>query len=367
MKYGKYDLHKSSTNPPVGTSYSWYYRKCDNVFFTAQKTKLLKRSTSDSTIFSDYTNQICLFEKEILRYKKCRKLVSDVGKNNCVKNNSRNIKPVRMQPFTGNFFYGKSLPGYEYIAKTEEKITYLPDSDAVTASEDMTVESLTTPAPTIVDAPEMVTNPIFGCLDTDIQSTEYFTSSVTSKDSQLNSSTCTELRNTMNIDNDSKDMLYNILKDYKRIMKEWNYTVNDHCSGVSHNIQCKKRSTIYRESNTDSYVRSLHSTFSCRNSNRCFQPSTSYDYNFPYTQKSQRSRYDERKTKSLNRNQMFNNWTSTLQNLKKKTKFWKVNHSLTRTDCKCLEAIYEDYDRRLQNWCETISHCTSLLNSVHRH
>ncbi|KAF9798084.1 hypothetical protein SFRURICE_016474 [Spodoptera frugiperda] len=153
MKYGKYDLHKSSANLSVGTSYSWYYRKNENP--TTRKKKRLNRAASDSTLFSDYANQISLFERGKLRGKKCKKSVSDVGKSGRVKYNPRNIKPVHMEPFTGNFFYGKTLPGYEYTQKSEEKITYLPDSDAVTASEDTTGESLTTTAPTVLDVPEL--------------------------------------------------------------------------------------------------------------------------------------------------------------------------------------------------------------------
>ncbi|XP_075969492.1 uncharacterized protein LOC142972305 isoform X9 [Anticarsia gemmatalis] len=369
MKYGKYDLHKSSANLSVGTSYSWYYRKNDSVVVTARKKKRLRRSASDSTLFSDYTNQISLFERGNIRNKKCKKSVSDVGKNSRVKYNPCNIKPVRMEPFTGNFFYGKSLPGYEYSEKTEEKIIYLPDSDAVTASttEDTTAESLTTTAPTIVDAPELVKNPLYGCTEPDVHvsTPEYLTSSAASKDSQYKSSSCTELRNTMDSSKDSTDILTNILKDYKRIMKEWNHTVKDHCSD-SHCTNSKKGSTMCRESNTDSYVRSLHSTLSCRKANKCLKPSSNNHYSYPYARKYQHNSFDKRKTQSLNRNQTFSNWTSTLQNLKRKTKFWKINNSLTRSECKCLETIYKDYDKRLQDWCETISHCSSLFTSGYK-
>lgn len=370
MKYGKYDLHKSSANISVGTSYSWYYKKNDNP--TTRKKKPLTRAASDSTLFSDYTNQIPLFERGKLRNKKCRKSVSDVGKNSRVKYNPRNIKPVHMDPFTGNFFYGNPLPGYEYTQKSEEKITYLPDSDAVTASEDTTAESLTTTAPTVLDVPELVKNPLYGCLDANLSSSpEYLSGSVISKDSQLKSSSCTELRNTMGSSSkESEDILTSILKDYKRIMKEWNYTIKDHCSSVSHCTNSKRGSTLCRRSNTDSYVRSLHSTLSCRKPNKCLKSSSNYNNHYSYAyasrvdNKSNRNGHDERKTQSLNRNHTFGNWSATLKNLKKKSKFWKMNHSLTPSECKCLEAIYKDYDRRLQDWCDTISHCSSLLNSV---
>ena len=368
MKYGKYDLHKSSANLSVGTSYSWYYRKNDNP--TPRKKKRLVRAASDSTLFSDYTNQISLFERGKLRDKKCKKSVSDVGKSSRVKYNPCNIKPVRMEPFTGNFFYGKTLPGYEYMQKSEEKITYLPDSDAVTASEDTTGESLTTTAPTVLDVPELVKNPLYGCRDVDLSTPEYLSGSVFSKDSQLKSSSCTELRNTMGSSKDSGDILTNILKDYKRIMKEWNHTIKDHRSSVSHCTHSSKRdSTMCRRSNTDSYVRSLHSTLSCRKPNKCLKSANNNHYSYAYASRicneKKSNVHDKRKTQSLNRNQTFSNWTSTLQVLKKKTMFWKMNHSLTPSECKCLETIYEDYDRRLQDWCDTISHCTSLLNPVH--
>ncbi|KAI8438171.1 hypothetical protein MSG28_010792 [Choristoneura fumiferana] len=249
MKHGKYNLHKTSTNS-FGTSYSWYYRKNDNP--TTRRKKKLKRSASDSTLFSDYANQIPIFEKEKAFRKKCKKSASDVGKMGHVKYNPRNIKPVYMEPFTGNFYYGKALPGYEFSQKTEEKIEYLPDSDAITASESLTAESLTTPAPTVVDAPDLVKNPLYGCAEADVQisTPEYLTDSTTSKDSQLKSSSCTELRRTMCTSKASEDILSNILKDYKRIMKEWNTTITDHYSSASHD---KKASTMCRRSNTDSY------------------------------------------------------------------------------------------------------------------
>ncbi|KAH9631533.1 hypothetical protein HF086_004694 [Spodoptera exigua] len=371
MKYGKYDLHKSSANLSVGTSYSWYYRKNENP--PTRKKKRLHRAASDSTLFSDYANQISLFERGKLRNKTCRKSVSDVGKSGRVKYNPRNIKPVHMEPFTGNFFYGKTLPGYENTSKSEEKITYLPDSDAVTASEDTTGESLTTTAPTVLDVPELVKNPLYGCTNVDLSSPEYISSSISSQDSQLKSSSCTELRNTMESSKGSEDILTNILRDYKRIMKEWNHTIKDHCSSSSHCTHgSKKNSTMCRSSssNNDSYVRSLHSTLSCRNPNRCLKSNNITDnhhYSYAYASrlrnKNISSIHDKRKTQSLNRNQTFGNWSSTLQTLKKKTMFWKINQSLTQpSECKCLETIYEDYDRRLQDWCDTISHCTSLIS-----
>lgn len=363
MKHGKYNLHKTSANS-FGTSYSWYYRKNDNP--TTRKKKKLKRSASDSTLFSDYANQIPLFEKEKAFRKKCKKSASDVGKMGRVKYNPRNIKPVYMEPFTGNFYYGKALPGYEFSQKTEEKIDYLPDSDAVTASESLiTTESLTTPAPTVVDAPELVKNPLYGCVEADVQITtpEYLTDSTTSKDSQLKSSSCTELRRTMCTSKASEDILSNILKDYKRIMKEWNTTITDHYSSASHD---KKASTMCRRSNTDSFVRSLRSTLSCRKPSRCHKPASNKYYHYAYSQNLNNKReIGQNKTQSLNRNQTLGNWSSTLQKFRKKTRFWKGDGSLTPSECKCLEAIYEDYDRRLQDWCDTISHCSTLLASVH--
>lgn len=362
MKYGKYDLHKSSANISVGTSYSWYYRKNDNP--TSRKAKRLARAASDSTLFSDYANQISMFEKE-KSAKKCKKSVSDVSKNTRVKYNPRTFKPVYMEPFIGNFYYGKPLPGYEDTQKTEEKISYLPDSDIVTASEDNTAESLTT-APTVVDLPELVRNPLYGCIGADVQrsTSEYLTDSGNSKDSQLKSSSCTELRNTMCSSKASEEVLSNILKDYKKIMKEWNNTITNHYSTISH---CSKQgSSLCRKSNTDSYVRSLHSTLSCRRPSRCAKAATNRHYSYAYTTKhcKKSKSSDQRKTQSLGRNQTFSNWSSTLQKLKKKSKFWKIDQTLTASECECLEAIYADYDKRLQEWCDTISHCSSYITSV---
>ncbi|XP_030021878.1 uncharacterized protein LOC115441280 [Manduca sexta] len=362
MKYGKYELHKSSANLSIGTSYSWYYRKNENL---TNRKKPLTRAASDSTLFSDYANQIALFEKELSRNKKCKKSVSDVGKNTRVKCNVRNIEPVHMEPFTGNFFYGKPLPGYEYSQKTEEKLNYLPDSDAVTASEDTTAESLTT-APTVVDIPEYIKNPLYGCIEAGdqlhVSTPECSINSTFSKDSQLKSSSCTELKETMN-GKEQKDILSTILKDYKKIMKEWNYTVKDHCSAVSH---CsKKSSTMCRRSNTDSYVRSLHSTLSYRKPRKCRKSINSNHCLYASIKNCKRyQNLHQRKTQSLNRNLSFTNWTSTLQHIRKKSMFWKINKSLTPSECKCLQTIYKDYDRRLQEWCDTVSQCSSMLNSV---
>lgn len=362
MKYGKYDLHKSSANLSVGTSYSWYYRKNDNP--TTRKKKRLIRTASDSTLFSDYANQLPLFEKEKRRSnKKCKKSVSDVSKSARVKCSPQNFKPVYMEPFVGNFFYGKPLPGYEYTEKTEEKITYLPDSDAVTASEDNTGESLTTAA-TVVDAPEYVRNPLYGCLEADVQiaTPEFSSTSAASKDSQLKSSSCTELRQTMCSSKEPDDVLLTILKDYKRIMKEWNHTIQDHYSSASHGS--KRGSTMCRRSNTDSYVRSLHSTLSCRKPSRCLKSMSSNTYTSRNCKRSQTNTPQDRKSRSLSRNQTFSNWTSTLQKLKNKTKFWRIQQDFTLSECECLEAVYEDYDRRLQDWCDAISNCSSLISSV---
>lgn len=366
MKYGKYDLHKRSANVSVGTSYSWYYRKNDT---STRKKKRLVRSASDSTLFSDYANQISLFEKENARRKKCKKSVSDVG-NTRVKYNPRAIKPVHMEPFVGNFFYGKSLPGYENSEKTEEKITYLPDSDAVTASEDTTLESLTTNAPTIIDIPELVKNPLYGCKDSDINTStpEYFSGSMTSKDTQFQSSSCTELRNTMCASKNPEDVLSKILKDYKRIMKEWNHTVKDHCSSES---RCSKRESILCGSSySEKYIQSSSSTLSRRKPTKCLRSVNSYNhYSYAYASQYGHKKFEnnlksQKKTQSFTRNQSLSNWTSTLQKLKKKSKFWKLNENLTPSECKCLEAIYKDYDRRLQGWCDTVSVCSSLLTSV---
>ncbi|KAI5639704.1 rhoGEF domain-containing protein [Phthorimaea operculella] len=366
MKYGKYDLHKSSANVSVGTSYSWYYRKNDNPTNPTRKKKRLARAASDSTLFSDYANQISMFEKDKTG-KKCKKTVSDVGRNTRVKYNPRAIKPVHMEPFIGNFYYGKPLPGYEDADKTEEKISYLPDSDIVTASEDNTAESLTTTAPTVVDVPELVKNPLYGCIEADVQIATPTDSAATSKDSQLKSSSCTELRKTMCSSKQTEDVLSTILKDYKKIMNEWNNTIHDHYSSISHGS--KRGSTMCRKSNTDSYVRSLHSTLSCRKPSRCLRTVSNKYYSYAYTtrhcKRSQHS-VEERKTQTLDRTHTFSNWSSTLQKLKKKTQFWKINHSLTPSECECLETIYKDYDKRLQQWCDTISQCSSLLSSGYK-
>jgi hypothetical protein len=363
MKYGKYDLHKSSANMSVGTSYSWYYKKSENV--TTRNKKKLTRSASDSTIFSDYANQMALFDREKCRKnKKCKKSISDVGKYKRVKCDIETFKPVHMEPFIGNFFYGKPLPGYEYMQKTEEKIIYLPDSDVITVtpSEANTVESLTTAA-TVVDAPEYVKNPLYGCLDADVRISTPTYLSTTSKDSQLKSSSCTELRQTMCSSKVPEDILSTILKDYKRIMKEWNNTIQNHYSSISH---CSRRgSTLCRRSNTSSYVKSLHSTLSYRKPSKCLKAFGSNTYDPRTCKRYQNSTTDDRKSQSLNRNQTFSNWTSTLQKIKNKSKFWKIGQNLSPSECECLEAIYEDYDRRLQDWCDAVSHCSSLISSVH--
>ncbi|CAH2102846.1 unnamed protein product [Euphydryas editha] len=358
MKYGKYDLHKSSANLSVGTSYSWYYKKNNN---STTNSKRLTRAASDSTLFSDYTNQINLFEKERLsKNKKCKKSVSDVCKNNRVKCRQRNIKPVHMEPFTGNFFYGKPLPGYNDTKKTEEKIEYLPDYDIVTISEDHTTESITTAA-TIVDLPEVVKNPIYGCRETEIQilTPEFSPDSSLTKDSQFLSTSCTELRKTMDSTN-SPDILATILNDYKKIMKEWNNTVKDHYSTISHS---KKSSSICRRSNSDSYVHSLQSTLSCRQRSKNPKYCNYKHYKYPYTIKNYRKCPNsiERKSQSLPRNTTMGILTSKLQNLKR-----KFHKELTPSECDCLEAIYEDYDKRLQQWCDTISHYSTITKSGYK-
>ncbi|OWR40669.1 hypothetical protein KGM_201520 [Danaus plexippus plexippus] len=306
MKHGKYDLHKSSADLSVGTSYSWYYRKNNS---THRKPKKLMRSASDSTLFSDYNNQINMFEVDRQKSRKCNKSVSDVGKYSRVECQHRLIKTVQMQPFTGNFFYGEPLPGFEDTRKTEEQLTYLPDSDIVTISEDNMTESITT-APTIVEpdqSPELVKNPIYGCRETDVHilTPEYSTDSTVTKDSQLLSNSCTELRKTMDSQN-SEDMLGKIMKDYKRIMKEWNNTITEHYSTMTYS----KKSTLGRSSDTGNL----------------------------------------RKTQSLNRGFSLNNWASPFKNIK--NKFRKDKDRYTPTEWECLEAIYDDYDERLQKWCE---------------
>lgn len=358
MKYGKYDFHKSSAN--ISTSYSWYYRKNDNPTIVRKKNRLT-RAASDSTLFSDYANQINMFEKE-KNSKKCKKSASDVSKRTRLLCDLRIAKPVKIEPFTGNFYYGEPLPGFEFGENTDEKIEYLPDSEAVTPSEDTTAESLTTTAPTVVDIPELVRNPIYGCLDSEVHLlTPDSTESLMSKDSQLKSATCTELRKTMCSNKESNVMLEGILKDYKRIMKEWNNTVQDHYTSIPHTK--KKGSTMCRSSNTNNYVRSLHSTFSCRKSaSRCLKSLGShYDYAYNHASRNCRKSKtnDCNKNKSLQRTGTFSNWTNTIKNLKKKANFWKMHETLTLSECECLEAIYEDYDRRLQDWCETVSSSSS--------
>lgn len=363
MKHGKYDLHKSSADLSVGTSYSWYYKKSDNP--TARQKFGLTRAASDSTLFSDYGNQMALFEKEKrAKGKKCKKSASDVGKTNRTKCTPKYIKPVRTEPFTGNFYYGETLPGFKCLQKSEEVITYLPESDIITVSEANTADSVTTAA-TIVDIPEVIKNPLYGCLEMEVRipTPLYSTDTTISKDSQLNSTSCSELRKTMCSDKDTDNLLTTILKDYKRIMKEWNHTIKDHYSTISH----KNPSTVCRCNNTDSYNRSLYSMLSCRKPNRCLRTSNDSRYAYPYTiGNCQRYRVNENhgiKGEKLKRTNTFTNWTASFRNLKKK--FSKNSHFLDTYGCECLEAIYADYDRRLQEWCDTISDCTSSLNSVY--
>lgn len=369
MRYGKYDLRKSTNS--VGTSYSWYYRKNDNP--STKKKKRLKRTASDSTLFSDYANQIMIFDKEKRANRKCKKSASCSSKNQRIKYSVKMFKPVRMEPFVGNFYYGEPLPGFECTDKTEEKITYLPDSDAVSPSEETfaTLDSTTT-APTVVDLPEMVKNPLFGCSEADLQliAAEYFTDTA-SKDSQLNTSTCTEIKETMLSSQGTDDVCSSILKDFKRNMKEWNNTIVEHYSSSSHS----KKSTSICPVNTPSDVTSLHSSQSCRKSNRCSKSYTNMNYDYAYIRKIFDVKIREnascgRKSQTLDRNHTFSTSTvtglsSTLRNLKEKAKFWKDNNDkVSPSECDCLEAIYKNYDRRLQEWCETLSGCSSLTNMV---
>ncbi|KPI91811.1 Guanine nucleotide exchange factor DBS [Papilio xuthus] len=352
MKYGKYDLHKSSANLSVGTSYSWYYKKNENP--STRNKRGLSRAASASTLFSDYANQMSLFENENrAKNKKCKKSASDVNKNTRIKCKPKNIKPVNTEPFFGNFYYGKTLPGYDFLQKSEDKITYLPDSDIITLSE-VTVESLTT-APTIIDIPEVVKNPIYGCPDSDVLLAipESSTESSISKDSQLKSSSCTELRKTMCNSKEADDILLKILNDYKRIMKEWNHTIKDHYSHVSH----KKGSTICRRINTDNNFRSINSTMTCKRK-RSLKAMNDSHYKYPYTiGNCQRYvSHDRRRSQKIRRTNTFSNWTKSFKNFKRKL----MNNIGTSYECECLESIYADYDRRLQEWCDTISQCTSL-------
>ncbi|CAK1544492.1 unnamed protein product [Leptosia nina] len=348
MKYGKYDIHKSSADLSIGTSYSWYYRKNDS---TTRKKKRLTRTASDSTLFSDYANQIALFDKTKNRRKKT--VTDNLGCR--IKCQRKNLKPVDVKPFTGNFFYGKLLPGYEHAPKTEEKIVYLPDSDVVTVSEDNTAESLTSGA-TVVDLPEIVKNPIYGCKEREVHipTPEDQTDSTISKDSQLKSNSCTELRNTMD-SNTTNDVFTNILKDYKRIMKEWNTTIMDHYYTGSHS----KRSTMCSKSNTESYVRSLHSTLSYRKKGG--KSSNNHRHSYNYQCKRYRG-HRPKKSASL-RDQTLSNWSTTLRNIKS---IFQKNGQDSSSHRDCLEAIYEDYDKRLQQWCDTITEYTSSLDSGYK-
>lgn len=371
MKYGKYDIRKSSANISVGTSYSWYYKKNDNSTTKKKKSKLV-RTASDSTLFSDYANQIMIFDRE-KRNKRCKKSISGASKNQRVKRNVSAIKSVQMEPFTGNFYYGDPLPGYKFGGKSEEKITYLPDSDDISPSDETitTLESIT-PAPTVVDVPELVKNPLYGCHEADMQliTAEYFTDG-TSKDSQLNTSTCTEIKETMCSNKDSESVYNSILRDFKRNMKEWNNTIMEHYSSQTHT----NREFSMRKSNASSYVQSLHSTLSCRKvTKKCANRSYDYAYvNKAYDDNICESRKNPNvgckgKSKTLDRNQTFNTnatgITATLKKLKAKAKFWKDNmEKLSSSECECLEAIYEDYDRRLQEWCDSLSSYSTLIDS----
>lgn len=355
MKHGKYDLYKSSANISVGTSYSWYYKKNNSTI----KSKKLTRSASDSTLFSDYNNQISLFEIEKQsKSKKYKKSVSDVGKNSRVKCRPRHIKPVHMEPFTGNFFYGKTLPGYKDIQKSEEKIVYLPDSDVITVSEDYTAESVTT-VPTTIDPPDVVKNPLYGCRDTDVQilTPEYSTETTVTKDSQLVSNSCTELRKTMNSSDD--DVLASLLKDYKKIMQEWNNTINEH---YSTNTYSQKSSSVCRKSNAESFVRSCHSTISCRKRSKFSNYCNYKSYKYPYTTQNY-TRYQssgQNKIQNFARRHLTANFASSFQSLKPIFR----KDTLTPSESECLEAIYEDYEKRLERWSDTLSHYSSVIHSV---
>ncbi|CAF4863320.1 unnamed protein product [Pieris macdunnoughi] len=352
MKHGKYDLHKSSADLSIGTSYSWYYRKNDS---TTTRKKKLSRTASESTLFSDYANQISLFDKTKNKKKKNPSVVPN--RITCQK---KNLKPVYLLPFIGNFYYGEVLPGYEDTPKTEEKIVYLPDSDVLTVSERHNTElaSLASSNSTLVSFGNTVKNPIYGFKETDVHvsTTEYLSDSSITKDSQLQTNSCTEIRDTMESSKASNDVFMNIMKDYKRIMKEWNSTIIDHYSTGSHS----KRSTMCSKSNTESYVRSLHSTLSYRKKRR---EKWSINHKQTYSHKCKRYQSKHRKkSQSLNKNQTFSNWSSTLQNFK--NIFQKHGENITHRDC--LEAIYEDYDRRLQQWCDAISEYPSSFDSGYK-
>lgn len=272
-----------------------------------------------------------------------------------------------MEPFTGNFFYGEPLPGFKNTGKTEERIAYLPDSDAVTLSGcETTAESVTT-APTVMDHPEeFVRNPLFECTDADCIISENMSGLTTPPDSQFKSTSCSELRDTVFDNKETEAVISTILKDYQKIMSEWNHTIKDNCSSGSNS---SKKSMFLGSNN----FHSLNSTSSCLKQSKFLKSSKNYHhYSYAYGSEFNKKHDDIknlRKTQSLHRNQMFNNPKSerskTLHSLKQKTQFWKSKRGMSLSEeCKCLEKIYKDYDRRLQQWCDTVSQCSSLLTSA---
>ncbi|GBP44605.1 Guanine nucleotide exchange factor DBS [Eumeta japonica] len=367
MKHGKYDLRKSSS-AGFGTSYSWYYKKNENPAATWTRKRCLARLASVSTLFSDYTNQINIFENNTTA-RKCRKTISCFMKARNKQNGV--VKTVDMQPFIGNFYYGKPLAGFDNLKMTEDEIAYMPDSDTKSPSEDTCLTEGSVNLSTLMDAPEVVKNPLYGSTEEDLPTPfqDYLAS--TSENSQFRSSSCTEIKDPMYNCSIHGGIYDKILKDYKRCMKEWNSTLID----LASDNHTGKNDPTMCTSETAAQVLSPRSTTSCgkltRKSYR--SDSRSYEYTRAYgengdsaTSKRPNTGNDNgRKRRNLDRTYSFYKEIESLfQKLKMKAKFTKDGRTRRNSKYCYMERLYDEYDSRLKEWRDSVARCSPVGSSA---
>lgn len=363
MKHGKYSLEKCSrNNQSVGSSDSWMYSHGDECgglekFKQVMKVKnKLLRSPSDSTLFSDYTNQVKLFDYGVKKNRfnfipkiKCikgLKYVSD--KETSVSKGFKSCNSNIDKNFNDNIMFGSPITGcctrlcdsqhlFSDGSKTTSHSTlYLKSSTQKSKNHSSILKSHSSK---IYDKNKIMYSslPNFGAYDT---CDEKLSSSYSSLKK------CHKKK--------SQDIYKSILSDYTSKMNKWNSTVSNHYSTLPNFSKTKEfenSAKFVNNCDTKSVYKSFFSKW-CNN--------TDEKYPKMKWQSAENNIYVDpnMSPKTISTRKSY----FTLEKSSSKKSNLHKNPTKSSSDCESEDAIcnelrmlYNNYDEKLKEWTEAVS------------
>lgn len=370
MKHGKYNLEEHSNRLSVGSSRSWMYQQKPDFQAVTEvqcnmtlKNKTLERTSSDSTLFSDYANQVKLFEYEKKRDGKLKTKLKNIASFACVKTKTESLlgdSVSAQSDFKSKYKYTNDNVLYRTPLNCNKSLNERKIMNGSVASSDI---FLTLKPPVIKR-----------CVKDQMYSSKLSQKSYGSRYSSLpnlkkycrnessQSSHCYSSEKNKHLISKTSDYYSSLLRDYSRNMNKWNETVDNFYTTLPN-----LKSSVHRKpsKNTQEYVKSLHSTMSNR---KAWLKSNKYnfeDHSRSSCSMNTKSICDETYSKTVPNKKskikaLSDLYSNTLTNIKNHPNKSKEKHDIGNDGVfENLEAFNADYDRRLKEWTDALGDALS--------